>query len=104
MNFFVVLIFPVLDYLVIFSPGIVTRRPLVLQLYNTEQGQEDYAQFLHQENKKFTDFCMCALVQIHFWFHCLMFWQTFQYKPPVDGLYISRERLLSVVLVMCFRN
>ncbi|KAI8530056.1 hypothetical protein RHMOL_Rhmol11G0025100 [Rhododendron molle] len=38
--------------------GIVTRRPLVLQLYNTEQGQEDYAQFLHQENKKFTDFSL----------------------------------------------
>ncbi|XP_057509947.1 phragmoplastin DRP1E-like [Actinidia eriantha] len=38
--------------------GIVTRRPLVLQLYKTEQGQEEYAQFLHQGNKKFTDFSL----------------------------------------------
>ncbi|KAF5960095.1 hypothetical protein HYC85_001304 [Camellia sinensis] len=36
--------------------GIVTRRPLVLQLYKTEQGQEEYVQFLHQGTKKFTDF------------------------------------------------
>ncbi|GMQ04509.1 hypothetical protein CsSME_00049902 [Camellia sinensis var. sinensis] len=38
--------------------GIVTRRPLVLQLHKTEQGQEEYAQFLHQANKKFTDFSL----------------------------------------------
>ncbi|KAK3016759.1 hypothetical protein RJ639_006432 [Escallonia herrerae] len=36
--------------------GIVTRRPLVLQLYKTDQGQEEYAQFLHTENKRYTDF------------------------------------------------
>ncbi|PSR93514.1 Dynamin-related protein like [Actinidia chinensis var. chinensis] len=38
--------------------GIVTRRPLVLQLYKTEQGQEEYSQFLHKGNKKFTDFSL----------------------------------------------
>ncbi|XP_057475552.1 phragmoplastin DRP1E-like isoform X2 [Actinidia eriantha] len=38
--------------------GIVTRRPLVLQLYKTEQGREEYAQFLHKGNKKFTDFSL----------------------------------------------
>ncbi|KAI7989450.1 Dynamin-related protein 1E [Camellia lanceoleosa] len=38
--------------------GIVTRRPLVLQLHKTEQGQEEYAQFLHQANKKFRDFSL----------------------------------------------
>ncbi|KAI7995760.1 Dynamin-related protein 1E [Camellia lanceoleosa] len=38
--------------------GIVTRRPLVLQLYKTEQGQEEYVQFLHQGTKKFTDFSL----------------------------------------------
>ncbi|OIS99785.1 PREDICTED: dynamin-related protein 1E-like isoform X1 [Nicotiana attenuata] len=38
--------------------GIVTRRPLVLQLYKTEPGQEDYAQFLHTGNRKFIDFAM----------------------------------------------
>ncbi|KAL3497687.1 hypothetical protein ACH5RR_040419 [Cinchona calisaya] len=36
--------------------GIVTRRPLVLQLYKTDPGNEEYAQFLHIGDKKFTDF------------------------------------------------
>ncbi|XAR72188.1 hypothetical protein NMG60_11018743 [Bertholletia excelsa] len=35
--------------------GIVTRRPLVLQLHKTEGGAE-YAEFLHAPRKKFTDF------------------------------------------------
>uniref|UniRef100_A0A0D9VY67 GED domain-containing protein n=1 Tax=Leersia perrieri TaxID=77586 RepID=A0A0D9VY67_9ORYZ len=35
--------------------GIVTRRPLVLQLHKTESGQE-YAEFLHSPRKRFTDF------------------------------------------------
>ncbi|KAF3320541.1 dynamin-related protein 1C [Carex littledalei] len=35
--------------------GIVTRRPLVLQLHKTEGGQ-DYAEFLHAPRKRFTDF------------------------------------------------
>lgn len=35
----------------------MTRRPLILQLYKTEPGQEDYAQFLHTGSRKFTDFC-----------------------------------------------
>ncbi|XAR63682.1 hypothetical protein NMG60_11023708 [Bertholletia excelsa] len=35
--------------------GIVTRRPLVLQLHKTEGGSE-YAEFLHAPKKKFTDF------------------------------------------------
>ncbi|XP_020100447.1 dynamin-related protein 1C [Ananas comosus] len=35
--------------------GIVTRRPLVLQLHKTEGGQE-YAEFLHAPRKRFTDF------------------------------------------------
>ncbi|KAK3027407.1 hypothetical protein RJ639_042086 [Escallonia herrerae] len=35
--------------------GIVTRRPLVLQLHKTE-GQSDYAEFLHAPKKRFTDF------------------------------------------------
>ncbi|CAI8605431.1 unnamed protein product [Vicia faba] len=36
--------------------GIVTRRPLVLQLHKTEDGQQDYAEFLHAPRKRFTDF------------------------------------------------
>ncbi|KAL8535828.1 hypothetical protein ACS0TY_011461 [Phlomoides rotata] len=35
--------------------GIVTRRPLVLQLHKTEGGIE-YAEFLHAPKKRFTDF------------------------------------------------
>ncbi|KAI9169614.1 hypothetical protein LWI28_014879 [Acer negundo] len=35
--------------------GIVTRRPLVLQLHKIERGT-DYAEFLHVPRKKFTDF------------------------------------------------
>ncbi|XP_043696148.1 phragmoplastin DRP1C [Telopea speciosissima] len=36
--------------------GIVTRRPLVLQLHKTNDGQAEYAEFLHAPRKKFSDF------------------------------------------------
>ncbi|KAH7516274.1 hypothetical protein FEM48_Zijuj10G0117800 [Ziziphus jujuba var. spinosa] len=36
--------------------GIVTRRPLVLQLHKIADGQQEYAEFLHAPRKKFTDF------------------------------------------------
>ncbi|KAL6187543.1 hypothetical protein ACLB2K_038941 [Fragaria x ananassa] len=36
--------------------GIVTRRPLVLQLHRLEDGRSEYAEFLHAPRKKFTDF------------------------------------------------
>ncbi|KAK2662409.1 hypothetical protein Ddye_000983 [Dipteronia dyeriana] len=36
--------------------GIVTRRPLVLQLHKAEPGLQEYAEFLHLPKKKFTDF------------------------------------------------
>lgn len=38
--------------------GIVTRRPLVLQLHKTEQGVQEYGEFLHLPKKKFRDFSM----------------------------------------------
>ncbi|XP_077237196.1 phragmoplastin DRP1E-like [Tasmannia lanceolata] len=38
--------------------GIVTRRPLVLQLHKTEEGQTEYAEFLHLPKRKFTDFAI----------------------------------------------
>ncbi|KAK8960584.1 Dynamin-related protein 1E [Platanthera guangdongensis] len=38
--------------------GIVTRRPLVLQLQQIEEGKVEYAEFLHLQNKKFTDFSL----------------------------------------------
>lgn len=37
--------------------GIVTRRPLVLQLHKIDEGRE-YAEFLHLPRKKFTDFAL----------------------------------------------
>ena len=36
--------------------GIVTRRPLVLQLVHTSGSEPDYAQFLHRPGQRFTDF------------------------------------------------
>ncbi|KAJ6729997.1 DYNAMIN [Salix viminalis] len=36
--------------------GIVTRRPLVLQLNKTEDGSQEYAEFLHLPKQRFTDF------------------------------------------------
>ncbi|KAK4476467.1 hypothetical protein RD792_015621 [Penstemon davidsonii] len=38
--------------------GIVTRRPLVLQLQKLEDGQQEYAEFGHMPRRKFTDFAM----------------------------------------------
>ncbi|WJX54078.1 dynamin GTPase [Trifolium repens] len=36
--------------------GIVTRRPLVLQLHKIDEGSREYAEFLHLPRKRFTDF------------------------------------------------
>ncbi|KAL5225460.1 hypothetical protein ABZP36_012099 [Zizania latifolia] len=38
--------------------GIVTRRPLVLQLHKTEGGVQEYAEFLHTPKRRFTDFSL----------------------------------------------
>ncbi|KAF8038308.1 hypothetical protein BT93_B0986 [Corymbia citriodora subsp. variegata] len=38
--------------------GIVTRRPLVLQLHKTEDGAQDYAEFLHLPKRRFSDFAL----------------------------------------------
>ncbi|KAJ9563370.1 hypothetical protein OSB04_008530 [Centaurea solstitialis] len=38
--------------------GIVTRRPLVLQLHKTEGRQEEYAEFGHMPRRRFTDFAL----------------------------------------------
>ncbi|KAJ8774123.1 hypothetical protein K2173_009554 [Erythroxylum novogranatense] len=38
--------------------GIVTRRPLVLQLHKIEPGIQEYAEFLHLPKKRFIDFSM----------------------------------------------
>ena len=36
--------------------GIVTRRPLVLQLVHVSNGEEEYGEFLHKKGQKFTSF------------------------------------------------
>jgi dynamin GTPase len=36
--------------------GIVTRRPLLLQLVRTTDSNEEYGEFLHRRNERFTDF------------------------------------------------
>ncbi|KAI7748420.1 hypothetical protein M8C21_007577 [Ambrosia artemisiifolia] len=38
--------------------GIVTRRPLVLQLHQTEGREEEYAEFGHLPRRRFTDFSL----------------------------------------------
>ncbi|KAL2630381.1 hypothetical protein R1flu_015067 [Riccia fluitans] len=38
--------------------GIVTRRPLVLQLQKTEEGTKEWAEFLHAPRKRFEDFAL----------------------------------------------
>ncbi|KAL5229420.1 hypothetical protein ABZP36_028196 [Zizania latifolia] len=38
--------------------GIVTRRPLVLQLHKTEDGVQEYAEFLHMPKRRFNDFSL----------------------------------------------
>ncbi|EYU42313.1 hypothetical protein ABFS83_14G153800 [Erythranthe nasuta] len=38
--------------------GIVTRRPLVLQLQKIEDGQQEYAEFGHMPRRRFTDFAL----------------------------------------------
>ncbi|WOK94943.1 hypothetical protein Cni_G03648 [Canna indica] len=38
--------------------GIVTRRPLVLQLHKIDEGQVEYAEFLHLPKRRFTDFSL----------------------------------------------
>lgn len=44
-----------LDNKNVFHVGIVTRRPLVLQLHRIDEGKE-YAEFMHLPKKKFSDF------------------------------------------------
>lgn len=45
--------------------GIVTRCPLVLQLHKTESGTQEYAEFLHQPRRKFTDFGMTVTLHTY---------------------------------------
>ena len=36
--------------------GIVTRRPVIVQLFNQEKEKPIYAEFAHRKNETFTDF------------------------------------------------
>lgn len=51
--------------------GIVTRRPLVLQLHKTEGGQE-HGEFLHAPKKRFNDFGIITIFPALEWF---LFWK-----------------------------
>ena len=45
--------------------GIVTRRPLVLQLVRLEEpGAQEYGEFLHNNRQKMTNFGACPLASI----------------------------------------
>lgn len=44
-----------------YDVGIVTRRPLVLQLHRIDEARE-YAEFMHLPRKRFTDFGVCFLL------------------------------------------
>ncbi|KAK1287572.1 Dynamin-related protein 1C [Acorus calamus] len=46
--------------------GIVTRRPLVLQLHKTGEGKAEYGEFLHAPKKKFNDFDFCGVFDLGF--------------------------------------
>lgn len=47
--------------------GIVTRRPLVLQLHKISEGSREYAEFLHLPRKRFTDFGNYFIMNFPFW-------------------------------------
>ncbi|MBA0782395.1 hypothetical protein Gotri_000283, partial [Gossypium trilobum] len=58
--------------------GIVTRRPLVLQLHKTDEGSQEYAEFLHLPKRRFTDFvadsgCMDCSSSVNFEFATYFF-------------------------------
>lgn len=60
--------------------GIVTRRPLVLQLHKTDEGQQEYAEFLHLPKRRFSDFCtLTRIYNLHkiFFFFLLNFFFFF---------------------------
>ena len=52
------LLFYICEIVFAWTAGIVTRRPLVLQLHKTEGGSQEYAEFLHLPRRRFSDFCM----------------------------------------------
>ena len=56
------------NLMALIQTGIVTRRPLVLQLHRLDEGRE-YAEFGHLPRRKFTDFgkflyCWCSNVDV----------------------------------------
>ena len=42
----------------------MTRRPLVLQLHKIDEGQTEYAEFLHLPKRRFTDFGMLISLMV----------------------------------------
>ncbi|XP_066400482.1 uncharacterized protein [Miscanthus floridulus] len=85
--------------------GIVTRRPLVLQLHQTENGSQEYAEFLHKPKPRFSDFganltlilfvCLCPLSTMDKNYHTRQLFVTFPISNSwklVCVLYLSRLR------------
>lgn len=54
--------------------GIVTRRPLVLQLHKTDDGRAEYAEFLHAPKKKFSDFGTSYIIFLILTSSCFIHW------------------------------
>ena len=78
--------------------GIVTRRPLVLQLHKIDEGSREYAEFLHLPRKRFTDFgtflyLCCVYVVEEFVF--VSSW----YRVCVEWMVIVELRLLMMLYV-----
>lgn len=71
MIFWILCVVDALSYFVTFErrliwrfAGIVTRRPLVLQLHKIDSGQQEYAEFLHLPKRRFNDFGMHIALSI----------------------------------------
>lgn len=74
----------------------MTRRPLVLQLHKMEEGQTEYAEFLHLPKRRFTDFGTLDLIQpLSFFLFPVLIHFIFEYF--MDPVFV--ESLLTDIVV-----
>ncbi len=79
--------------------GIVTRRPLVLQLHKTDERSE-YAEFLHMPKKRFTDFGKCTICDFQMYLPFQLDTVVFFGQP---GMFFSIQYLWHAdAIVICF--
>lgn len=76
--------------------GIVTRRPLVLQLHKTDEGQQEYAEFGHLPRRRFTDFSMWN--DIRYFIFLRPYFQLLPPPPPKR----KEEKFIACFLVLFF--